>query len=216
MENLKMELNVVENDLLLVDSKVFKSQLKVRKAQPKDVQGIYNVAYTVGKSKKDSTQGFLMDDYSSDPKYFQKKILENILKLEHFYIAETINNKVVGFLMAYTKDLWLEHDPNWIKEVNWHPSFDMKRLDNFVVIDKTAIYAPLTGRGIGSRLYKSLISDILSKGIHNIFAETIINPVPNFASLSFREKQNYILAGTRYYEAYKDTVYTDLIYYKSV
>jgi len=46
-------------------------------------------------------------------------------------------------------------------------------------------------------------------------AETIISPIPNFASLAFRKKQNYFLAGVRY-EPYLGEMYTDLIYYKDI
>ncbi|SDL30511.1 GNAT family N-acetyltransferase [Natronincola ferrireducens] len=215
MGKLMVGMNVIEKDPLVIEPKTFKTNLKVRKASPKDVQEIYHIACTVGKNKKDSTQGFLVDDYASDPKFYKTKLLENILELDHFYVAESFNNKIVGFLMAYTKEQWLKYNPNWIEEVFWHPNFDKANIENFVVIDKTAIFAPLTGHGIGSRLYVTLINDITSKGIHNIFAETIISPIPNFASLSFRKKQNYVLAGTRY-EHYKEETYTDLIYYKSV
>lgn len=218
MENLNIGVNVVEKDPILIDSKGYKNHLnhlKVRKAMPKDVQDIYYIACSVGTNKKDSNQGFLVDDYSSDSKYYQKMLLEKILELDHFYVAESFNNKVVGFLMAYTKEQWLKYNPDWLQEVHWHPSFDKTKTENFIVIDKTAIYAPLTGHGIGSQLYKRLIADILPKGIHNIFAETIISPIPNFASLSFRKKQAYTLAGVRY-EAYMGEMFTDLIYHKSI
>lgn len=91
----------------------------------------------------------------------------------------------------------------------------MKNTDNFILVDKTAILAHLTGKGIGSELYKKLIEDIKAKGIRDIFAETIISPTPNFASLSFRIKQNYTLAGMRY-ENYLNQIFTTLIYHKSI
>jgi hypothetical protein len=50
--------------------------------------------------------------------------------------------------------------------------------------------------------------------IEHIFAETIISPQPNFASLQFRKKQNYSLAGVRY-EKYNNSLYTDLVYHKA-
>ena len=116
--------------------------------------------------------------------------------------------------MAYNKEQWLKYNPDWIEDIVWRPDFDMEKTDNFVVIDKTAIMANLTAKGIGSNLYKRLIKDLKDKEIKHIFAETLIDPTPNFASLAFRKKQKYALAGMRY-ETYLDTLYTDLIYYKS-
>ncbi|TCO73806.1 GNAT family N-acetyltransferase [Marinisporobacter balticus] len=189
------------------------SIVNTRRASKNDLAHIYSIACSVGKKNKTSEDGFLMDNYASNPKYFQNFFMEKLLELEHFYIAE--NNQIVGFLMAYTKEQWLKYNPHWIEEICWRPNFDKTKLDNFVVIDKTAILANLTGNGIGSILYEGLIKDLKSKNINHIFSETIISPTPNFASLSFRKKQKYNLSGLRY-EDYKGTLYTDLIYHKSV
>ncbi|MFZ5968539.1 MAG: GNAT family N-acetyltransferase [Bacillota bacterium] len=187
--------------------------ISTRKATSNDVASIYKIACSVGTKTKKSQAGFLMDDYAAKPKHYQKFFFERLLELDHFYIAE--GHQALGFLMAYTKDQWLKYNPTWIEDINWRPDFNMKKTDNFVVIDKTAILSNLTGKGIGSLLYKQLIKDLKAKGIQHIFAETIISPVPNFASLAFREKQKYTLAGMRY-EEYNGTMYTDLIYYKPV
>ncbi len=187
--------------------------LQVRKATAKDVSSIYRIACSVGTKTKESYSGFLVDDYSAKPKYYQKFFQERILELDHFYVTE--GHGILGFLMAYTKEQWLKYNPNWIDDAHWRPDFDMNKTNNFVVVDKTAILSNLTGKGIGSFLYKQLMKDLKTKGIKDIFAETIISPMPNFASLAFREKQKYTLAGTRY-ENYNDTLYTDLIYHKPV
>lgn len=197
---------------LSIDTGISNISVHIRKAVPKDSFDIYHIACTVGKNKKIPEQGFLVDDYTSDPKYFQSKLLRSIFELDHFYIAE-INNRIVGFLMAYTKAQWLKYNPEWLDEIYWHPKFDINNTKDFVIVDKTAIHSNLTGKGIGSKLYIKLIDDIKNKGISNIFAETIINPIPNFASLSFRKKQNYTLAGVRY-EEYNNEILTDLVYYK--
>lgn len=88
-------------------------------------------------------------------------------------------------------------------------------MENFVLTDKIAVRSDLRGCGIGSKMYKKYISDLKQSSINHVFSETIIDPVPNFASLSFRKKQNFKLAGIRY-EKYKGKMYTDLIYYKPV
>lgn len=187
--------------------------IKIRKALPKDVDEIYDIACSVGTKSKDSTKGFLMDNYVSNPNKYKKLFLNKIKELDYFYIAES--NVTLGFLMAYTKKHWLKHNANWLDDIYWSPDFDKSKINNFVVIDKTAILAGQTGKGIGSKLYKNLLADINTANINNIFAETIINPTPNFASLAFRKKQRYMLAGVRY-ERYQKKLYTDLIYYKSV
>lgn len=198
---------------------VFRSYMKVRPVREKDIDAIHSIAASVGTSNKDSTQGFLIDDYASKPDYYKEKFIKLSQRLEHFYVAENVAAPgkflLVGFLIAYTREQWLEDNPGWIEEVNWHPNFDPERLESFVVVDKTAIRSHLTGHGIGSELYKRLIADIRPLGINTIMAETIISPIPNFASLAFRKKQDYSLAGIRY-EPYLGEMYTDLIYYKDI
>jgi predicted GNAT superfamily acetyltransferase len=188
-------------------------KLVVRRADVDDIDGIMDVACSVGNSSKIHTAGFLMDDYTINYNHFWRKFTRLIIELKHFYIIEGTN--ILGFLIAYDKEKWLEHNPGWIESISWHPQFDLQHIDNFILIDKTAVSMGLTGRGLGSMLYTSLAQDLTAAGIHDIFAETIISPKPNFASLEFRMKQNYTLAGVRY-EEYKDTVYTDLVYHKQI
>ena len=196
-----------------LNSFLLRKLLKVRKAKASDVHQVYNIASSVGSSTKIPEQGFLIDDYGSNPRFYKKKLSNAITNLEHFYVAEY--ERIYGFMMAYTKEEWLKDNPDWIEDVYWSPDFDKSKLDNFIVVDKTAVQAGLTGQGIGSIIYKRLLEDLKIKGIENIFAETIISPLPNFASLQFRKKQRYVLAGMRY-EDYNNTLFTDLVYYKNV
>lgn len=186
----------------------------VRKASSRDLEAVMEIAATVGTDHKDAGQGFLVDDYLNDRGKIRKKMRNAINGLDHFYLAE-INGEAVGFLMAYRKDEWLSENPGWVDAVNWHPGFKKTLLRNFAVVDKTAIRSDLTGKGIGSELYVSLIEGLKSDAINTILAETIIDPVPNFASLNFRKKQRYQMAGMRY-EFYNSKIYTDLVYYKQI
>lgn len=204
-------MSVVSRSYSIVNPYHLKKLLRVRKAELNDVNSIFDVAATVGTSEKESEQGFLVDDYLSKPAYYKKKIRNWIQDLEHLYVAEY--DKIYGFMIAYTRDEWLRDNPNWLRDVYWNPDFDKSWTRKFIVVDKTAVYSDLTGMGIGSLIYKRLLEDLRIKGIKNIFAETIISPQPNFASLQFRKKQNYSLAGVRY-EKYNNTLYTDLIYHK--
>jgi GNAT superfamily N-acetyltransferase len=204
-------MSVVSKSYSIVNPYHLKKLLRVRKAELNDVNSIFDVAATVGTSEKESEQGFLVDDYLSKPAYYKKKIRNWIQDLEHLYVAEY--DKIYGFMIAYTRDEWLKDNPNWLRDVYWNPDFDKSWTRKFIVVDKTAVYSDLTGMGIGSLIYKRLLEDLRIKGIKNIFAETIISPQPNFASLQFRKKQNYSLAGVRY-EKYNNTLYTDLIYHK--
>ncbi|SDY73700.1 GNAT family N-acetyltransferase [Tindallia californiensis] len=198
---------------------VFRSYIEVRRVNESDINSVFQIAASVGTGQKDSSQGFLVDNYSSDPTYYKEKFSELAKRLDHFYVAENVTGKnrsqIVGFLIGYTKSQWLEDNPSWLEDVHWHPSFDQERLNDFIVVDKTAIQSYLTGHGIGSELYKRLIKDIRQKNIETMLAETIISPTPNFASLAFRKKQNYHLAGVRY-EDYIGETFTDLIYYKDI
>jgi len=197
-----------------IDKQSLADSIRVRKARPEDVNAIYKIAATVGQSAKDADHGFLMDDYKSDPSKYKEVFLERIFELDYFYIAFAAQ-KPVAFLMAYSKSDWLKYNPGWLDEIYWHPEFNVKYTKKFVLVDKTAVRSGLTGMGIGSKVYERLIKDLNSKGIRNIFAETIIGPVPNFASLQFRRKQRYKLAGMRY-EEYDGGIITDLIYHKRI
>ncbi len=196
-----------------VNPLLVKKFIRVRKAERSDLDQIYSIACSVGTSEKPSERGFLVDDYSSNPHYYKNKIKNWIGNINHFYVAEL--DRIYGFLLAYTKEEWLSDNPDWIDVTHWKPDFNMKQLDNFIVIDKTAIQDSFTGLGIGSVIYTKLIEDLKREKIDNILAETIISPSPNFASLNFRIKQKYNLAGIRY-EDYKNELYTDLIYHKLV
>lgn len=187
--------------------------LNVRKATPGDLSGIYDVACTVGTSEKDPDQGFLIDDYKSNPRYYLNSIRNKIDSLESFYVAEY--DQVYGFLIAYSKEQWIKNNPDWMESVQWKPGFDKTLLEDFVVVDKTAISAEYTGFGIGSRIYDYLLDDLRQKNIKHIFAETMICPNPNFASLHFRIKQLYEHVGVNYY-SYLEHDYTDLVYHKQV
>ncbi|MDD4503772.1 MAG: GNAT family N-acetyltransferase [Clostridiaceae bacterium] len=204
-------MSVVNKSYSIVNPYHLKKLLRVRKAEASDMNAIFDVAATVGTSEKIAEQGFLVDDYLSKPAYYKKKIRHWIQNLEYLYVAEY--DKIYGFLIAYTREEWLRDNPNWLHDVYWNPDFDKSWTKNFIVVDKTAVFADLTGMGIGSLIYKRLLEDLRTEGIKHIFAETIISPQPNFASLQFRKKQKYSLAGVRY-EKYNNNLYTDLIYHK--
>ncbi len=189
-------------------------KVEVRKANEGDAELIYTIASSVGKSTKDSQNGFLMDNYISSPRKYKDLFRDRLKELKYFYIAEA-NGEPMGFLMGYTKEEWLKYNPDWIDDINWSPMFDMKKTEKFVLTDKIAINSKYTGKGIGSKIYKKYIKDLKDDGINTIFSETLISPTPNFASLSFRKKQKFKLAGTRF-EKYRGNIYTDLVYYKPV
>ncbi|MEA3423315.1 MAG: GNAT family N-acetyltransferase [Bacillota bacterium] len=188
--------------------------IKVRKAVESDVDGIFNVASTVGKGKNESYGGFLMDDYKKNKEYFKNLFKEKIKELEFFYIAER-NKKVIGFLIGYTEEEWCKDNTNWIGEISWNPDFDLNKTKKFILTDKIAISSNYTGRGVGSKIYKRLMNDMNKANYKYIFSETIVYPVANFASLSFMKKQSFELAGTRY-EKYKGAMYFDHIYCKCI
>lgn len=193
------------------DDQELTGKITVRRAAAGDIDGIMDVACSVGNSNKIHTAGFLIDDYTSNYNHFKRKFQQLIMELQYFYVVES--SMILGFLIAYSKEQWLKYNPGWMDEIVWHPQFDTNRTENFVLIDKTAILSNLTGRGLGSLLYKTLVSDIRNDNINDMFAETIISPKPNFASLEFRLKQNYNFAGVRF-ENYSNAIYTDLVYHK--
>jgi predicted GNAT superfamily acetyltransferase len=204
----------MEDKILYLKNKITKEgKIQIRKASEEDVDGIFKIASSVGGEKKNPREGFLMDDYTKDIKKHKRKILNNIIDLDYFYVAEY--EELLGYLIAYSRDQWLNLEENWLDEVYWHTEFDKSKLDDFILIDKTAIYSGLTGLGIGSSIYKTLFKELMLKGIYNIFAETLIAPMPNFASLEFRLKQNYSLCGFRYEKHFEKTLST-LVYYKEL
>lgn len=186
----------------------------LRTATVNDLESIISILKSVGSSHKDPNRGFLMNDYTQREAFFREKYSNYLRSLTYRYVYEE-DEKVTGFLLAFTKEEWLEETPSWIENIYWRPDFNQIRLDRFVLINQTAMYPGKTGRGIGSLLYMALLDDLKTNGCFHVFAETIVAPIPNIASLNFRLKQKYELAGVRYEEA-KDTVFTTLVYYKPV
>ncbi|NPV70149.1 MAG: GNAT family N-acetyltransferase [Firmicutes bacterium] len=187
--------------------------VRVRKATRADIHDIVRVACSVGNSVKDPKLGFLITNYAADPLGFLEDIAAGMADTDFFYVAE--GRRVCGFLMAYDRERWLQHNPSWLSQIHWHPEFDAADIERFVVVEKTAVMAGMTGQGIGSLLYERLLNDLRLHGVENMLAETVIAPSPNFASLEFRRKQNYQLAGIRY-ERIDGTTYTSLVYRKKV
>ncbi len=58
--------------------------IKIRKATIADIDGIYNVASSVGKGKKNQVMDFLMDNYSVNPDKHKNTFKEKAEKLKFF------------------------------------------------------------------------------------------------------------------------------------
>lgn len=186
----------------------------IRKATQNDIEGIYAVLKSVGNADKIASQGFLISDYTKDEEQYRTRYIEDLKSMRYAYVYLD-EEEIQGILFAYTKEEWLAQNPEWESDIVWHPSFNKTSLKNFVMVNQTAMYPELTGQGIGSKLYDSLIIDLNKDGVNDIFAETIIAPVPNFASLSFRLKQKYNLAGLRF-ETHVGSIFTTLVYHKTM
>lgn len=186
--------------------------LVVEKATEDDLRGILKVASSVGNGKSNSKQGFLMDNYSKDTEKYREKFRKDIHNSDMFYVIKK-RGIVLGFLLAYTKEQWLDIEPNWIFDTNWKDNFDKKALKKFVILEKIAVRSHLTGKGVGSELFKRFRKDALKNGILDMFSETILAPKPNFASMEFAMKQNYTLGGIRY-EEHNKKILTTIVYHK--
>lgn len=187
-------------------------ELIVEKATEDDLNGILKVASSVGNGKSNSKQGFLMDNYSKNTKKYREKFRRDINESDMFYVIKK-RDVVLGFLLAYNKKQWLNIEPNWIFDTNWKDDFDKKSLKKFVVLEKIAVRSQLTGKGVGSELFKRFRKDALKSGIKDMFSETILAPRPNFASMEFAMKQNYNLGGVRY-EEHNKKILTTIVYHK--
>ncbi|SDK83289.1 GNAT family N-acetyltransferase [Natronincola ferrireducens] len=188
--------------------------LKVTKATVEDVEGILAVAASVGTDSKDHRKGFLMDNYLKDKKKYGEKFKNDVENSKLFYVIKK-GERVLGFLLAYTKEQWINMEPTWLFKTMWKGDFDKKSLKKFVVLEKIAVRSNLTGLGIGSKLYKRFKEDAKAMGIKDMFSETIISPKPNFASMEFAIKQQYNLAGIRY-EKFEGKVLTDIVYHRKL
>lgn len=194
------------------------AKVKVRKAEEKDVDGIFNVASSTGKKRKDYMHGFLMDFYNSNPEGFKNKFRRDIALSDFFYVAEYSDKEsrtIVGFTYGLSKENWLKRTPTWLDDCSFRPDFNMKNLDDFVVLEKIAVLDKYNRQGVGSMLSKRLIKDIKEKGIRDLFEEVIIAPVPNLPSVLFKKKRSFKLAATRF-EEHNDQILTTLIYHKKI
>ncbi len=190
------------------------SKILIRKAKPKDLEGIFQIAKEVGSSRKNMNTGFLIDDYSVSPEKYKKNFKEKIVSGKYFYVAVE-KRKPVAFLMANTVDEWESSCPNWKQMVRWRPDFYWTGIKTFIYSEKLAVDTNYAGKGIASLLYDSMMSDMLASNIHDIFSETVISPIPNMASLGFRRKQGFTLAGVRY-EEFQNNIVTNLVFHKKV
>lgn len=187
-------------------------ELIVEKATEDDLNGILKVASSVGNGKSNSKQGFLMDNYSKNTKKYREKFTRYINESDMFYVIKK-RDEVLGFLLAYNKKQWLDIESNWIFDTNWKDDFDKKSLKDFVILEKIAVRSNLTGKGVGSELFKRFRKDALKSGTRDMFSETILAPRPNFASMEFAMKQRYNLAGVRY-EEHNKTILTTIVYHR--
>ncbi|MDX9872073.1 MAG: GNAT family N-acetyltransferase [Clostridia bacterium] len=186
----------------------------IRKASRQDLDGIVSILKSIGHAVKDPAQGFLMADYTKDEALYRQKYAQDLSLSPYAYVYDN-NDKIEAFLLAYPLEYWLKKEPDWLEAVYWHPQFDKDLLKTSVLIYQTAMYPQLTGKGIGSQIYQQLLPDLQQNGITTMLAETVIAPIPNLASLNFRIKQKYDLAGMRY-ETFENTVYTTLVYSKDL
>lgn len=187
-------------------------ELVIEKAREDDLNGILKVASSVGNGKTSSKQGFLMDNYSKNTDKYREKFRKDMQNSNMFYVIKK-RDMVLGFLLAYNKEQWLNIEPNWIFDTNWKDNFDKKTLKKFVILEKIAVRSHLTGKGVGSELFKRFRRDALKNGIRDMFSETILAPKPNFASMEFAMKQNYNLGGVRY-EEHNNKIFTTIVYHK--
>lgn len=189
-------------------------EFEICKAKKSDINGIIKVAASVGKGKNNSIQGYLMDNYLENKEKHIRKFEKDVDNSKFFYVIKRRNN-ILGFLLAYQKNQWLDIEPQWIFNTNWKGDFNKNSLKNFIILEKIAVKSNLTGKGIGSELFKKFRQDALSLGIKNMFSETILSPRPNFASMEFAMKQMYKLAGIRY-EEFNEKLLTTIVYHRKL
>lgn len=187
-------------------------KFKVLKAKKSDINDIIKVAASVGKAQNDPKQGYLLENYENNIGKHIVKFEKDIEKSNFFYVIKRRNN-IVGFLLAYQKNRWLEIEPDWIFDTYWKDDFNKHSLENFIILEKIAVKSDLTSQGIGSMLFNQFRQDALSSDIKNMFSETILSPKPNFASMKFAMKQKYELAGIRY-EKFNDNLHTTIVYHR--
>ncbi|HKL10718.1 MAG TPA: GNAT family N-acetyltransferase [Clostridia bacterium] len=190
------------------------SKILIRKAKPKDIEGIFQIAKEVGSTRKNMNTGFLIDDYSISPDKHKIRFKEKIASGNHFYVAVE-KRKPIAFLIANTVEEWEATCPNWRQMVRWRPDFYWTGIKSFIYSEKMAVDINYAGKGIASLLYDRMMSEMLASNIHDLFSETVISPVPNMASLGFRRKQGFTLAGVRYQE-FQNNIVTNLVFHKKI
>lgn len=188
------------------------ADLTVSSARTNDINGILEVAASVGNGDKDHLQGFLMHNYQENEQEHYKNFEENINKTDFFFVVK-LGNLVLGFLLAYNRKQWLDQEPDWLRSTNWKDDFEKNSLRRFLILEKIAVRSNLTGQGIGTLLFDKYKEEAEKRGIKHMFSETILAPEPNFASMEFALKQDYELAGVRY-EDFEDNIFTTIVYHK--
>ena len=101
------------------------------------------------------------------------------------------DGRVAAFLLAMREGVAYQND-----NYNWFAT----RFSSFLYVDRIVVAAGLSGRGIGSRLYRDMVEYARLHGIKTIACEYSIDP-PNPASRAFHDKFGFKELGTQWVAA---------------
>lgn len=153
-------------------------EITIEKAKVEDVGAIWKVAKSVEYDKNTNNKGFLLVVLSKD-KYKQR-----IKKSHHFFVAKE-GNKIVGFVMAYTKGV--------LESLKREMPYEMdavlaalKQKGKQLYLEQLGVLPKFQRKGVAQKLYNHLVKTEPSS---QIVAEISLKP-KNEASINFFVDKN--------------------------
>lgn len=143
----------------------------VRRANTSDVDEIYDICCAVELGDSLNKKGFLLQNYSAHPE-LKEGLLENIMHDDVFVYDD---NKVQGFLIAYTLPRWkqkkgdsLTSDTRYLWDYGALRRLGVDKvssLESLAIRDRAAVHPSHSGNGVGSQIIEEYSRMLAKMGV---------------------------------------------------
>lgn len=158
------------------------------------IEKVHSIAQQVhlkpnSSNTKNSTNGFLV--YVLDEDQYRIRSIQN-----EFFITIAIENEILGYLMAYTRDFLqrlvhqgdMRHEDGIMNCILSHS----RSTDNFLFIDQIAISPTSHKKNAGTILMKSIFQKMILKNMTRIYLAIMHAPIRNQASINFMKRLGFM------------------------
>jgi L-amino acid N-acyltransferase YncA len=169
-------------------------ELIFRKANSKDIKVIETIHNSnVRNQDLLSDRGFLL------AKTTESEILQKISRSTQYFVATTVNDKVLGFVTISKPKI----SKDFLNQIIWKSNSYKDKIinDKHLYLQTSATHPEYGGRGVARFLYESLYKKFPDSYIS---AFIVTKPICNNRSLAFHSKQGFQPIGTLQAEQFLD------------